>query len=188
MANEVLVKSGAAIILADVTDHSPTAGTSLSGTRTDQLDLTGLTAGAYRQSAKIDFGAARGREWMMRVAIEPASAPAAGGVVSFYVGFSDDATAANSNPGNLSGSDAVWAGYGAAASDATEVVGQLYFVGNLVAGADADVHVADIGLFVPKLRYGMVVVKNGLSVALAADAVEMSVHLVPLVDEIQDAP
>jgi len=181
---DLTIDNGTAIILADATDHSPTSGTSLVGTRTDQIDLTGLAASDYRQSDKIDFGTSRAVNWMMRAAIEPVSAPAAGAVVEFFIGFSDSATAANNNPGNLSGSDADWNGYGAADTDATEVVGQLVRIGQLVFGADDDVHVGEIGVFTPLLRYGIVVVRNGLAVALESDAVEMSVHLIPILDSV----
>ncbi len=178
----ISVSNGTAIILANSGDHAPTAGLSLSGTRTDQIDLTSLAASDYRQSAKVDLGATRAREWMLRAAIEPVSAPTAGDVVEFFIGFSDSATAANNNPGNLSGSDAAWNGYGAADTDATEVVGQLVRVGQLVFGADADVHIGEIGVFPALLRYGIVVVRNGLSVALDTDAIQMSVHLIPIQD------
>ena len=49
---EVLIKTGTAIVLANITEHSPAAGSNL-GTRTNQIDLDGLTAGAYRQSEKF---------------------------------------------------------------------------------------------------------------------------------------
>lgn len=185
MATEILVKSGTSIILADTTDHSPTAGATLSGTRTDQIDLTSLAAGSYRQSDKFDFGDTRAGQHVIRAAIEWGSAPTAGGAVNFFIGYSDSGTAANSNPGNLSGSDAAYVGYGAAASDATEAIPQLDFVGSLVATADADIQVAEIGIITAKLRYGIIVVDNSSSQAFAADAVEMSIHIIPLIDEAQ---
>lgn len=180
---DVLIGNGTPIILADTTDHAPTAGSTLGGTRTDQIDLTSLAAGAYRQSAKVDFGLTRAREWICRAAFEPASAPAAGGAVEVFVGFSDSATAADSNPGNLSGSDGAYNGYGAASTDADECIGQLVRIGQVVASADADIMVGEVGIFVPALRYGSIVVRNGLSVAFLGDAVEMSIHLIPIQDQ-----
>ena len=180
---DILIGNGTLIVLGDATDHNPTAGVAPTDADTDQIDLTSLAAGAYRQSAKFDFGATRAREWQMRAAIEPVSAPTAGGAVEFFLGFSNSATAANANPGNLSGSDAAWVGYGAAATDADEVVGQLVRVGQLVFGADDDIQVGEVGVFTPWQRYGILVVRNGLSVALESDAVEMSIHLSPVVDQ-----
>jgi len=180
---DVVISNGTAIILADTTDHSPTSAVALTGTRTDQIDLTSLGAGAYRQSAKFDVGATRARDWIMRACIEPVSAPAATSpTVEFFLGFSDSATAGVNNPGNLSGSDAAYNGYGAAASDATESIGQLMRVGHLPFSADDDVNVGEIGIFTPFLRYGILVVRNNLAVALESDAVEMSIHLIPIQD------
>ncbi len=180
----ITIGNGTIIVLGDATDHNPTAGVAPTDADTNQIDLTSLGAGAYRQSAKFDFGSSRAREWMMRAAIEPVSAPTAGEVVEFFLGFSNSATAANANPGNLSGSDAAWVGYGAAATDADEVVGQLVRVGHLVFGADADVHVGEVGIFAPVLQYGILVVRNGLSVALDTDAIQMSVHLIPITETV----
>lgn len=182
---DFLVRNGTSIILADTTDHSPTAGVSLLGTRTDQIDLTSLAANSYRQSAKFDFGTPRADEMIVRAAFEWSVAPSAGGVVDIFIGFSDNATAANSNPGNLSGSDAAYVGYGAAATDADEAIGQLDFVGPLVVSNDADVQVAEIGIIVPRFQYAMIVVRNATDQAFIADAVEMSIHVVPFITQSQ---
>jgi hypothetical protein len=183
-ANEVLFKTGASIILGDATDHNPTAGATLDGAETDQIDLTSLVAGAYRQSDKFDFTTPRGT-FIVRAAFEPVSAPTAGGTVDVHIGYSNSATAANSNPGNLSGSDSAYVGYGAAAADATEALSQLEFIGSCHATADDDIMVCELGLIVPKLQYGMVVVKNGWSVNLEGDAIEMSIHFIELITEVQ---
>lgn len=178
------VSSTPALIFRDATDFNPTSGVSLLGdddTAMVQLDLTGLAAGAYRQSAKFDFGKRWAEQWIMMAAIEPASAPTAAGTVAFRIGYSNNAAAGVNNVGNLSGVDAAYVGYGAAAGDATEVVSQTVLIGTLTFGADADVQVGMIGTpFTPLMRYGSLVVWNNLSVALAADAVEMSVQLFPL--------
>lgn len=185
MATEILVKSGQLIVLADTTDHSPTAGAGLVGTRTDQIDLTSLAAAAYRQSTKFDFTTPRANRWMVRGCFEWSVAPTAGGTVDVYIGFSDSATAANNNPGNLSGADGAWNGYGAAATDADEVVAQLDYVGSCVVGNDADIQIAELGIIVPKQQYGNLVVRNNTDQAFIADAVEMSVHLMELIEESQ---
>lgn len=189
MANEILVKNDTPIVLADVTDFNPTAGVTLSGTRTDQLDLTGLAMSAYRQSAKVDFGAARAKLWILGAAIEPGYIPQNRFDIDFYIGWSGSGTAANDNPANLTGVDGAWTGYGTTASDADDVLSALSHIGTLRLTRKVDVFVSSIiGTFIPMTRWGIVVVKNNLDVPLAADAVEMSVHLWPLIDENQDAP
>lgn len=184
MPNEILAKSGTAIILADTTDHSPAAGNNL-GTRTNQIDLTSLAAGSYRQSAKVDFGSTRGRLWVPRGAFEFSVAPTAGGSVELWVGFSHSGTAGTGNPANLSGSDAAYNGYGAAATDADECVNQLIFLGAIPVSNDADVHIGEFIGFVPREQYGIFVVRNNADQAFISDAVEMSIRIAPVVDEVQ---
>lgn len=185
--SRVYVPTTPSIVLAH-TDFNPTAGTSLTGAaRTHALNLSGLAAGSYRQSAKIDFGRLFADEWLMVAAIEPVSAPAAAGTdpagtVRFYLGYSNNATAAQNNSANLSGADAAYVGYGAAAADAAEAVKQLEEVGFIPATADADTHVGVVGVFRPLMRYASLVVWNNFSVALAADGVEQSVQLFPMRD------
>jgi hypothetical protein len=180
---DILIGNGTPIILADSTDYNPTSGVSLLGTRTHQLDLTSVAAAAYRQSAKFDFGATRARNWYCRAAFEPTSAPTAGTAVEVFIGFSDNSSATVGNPGNLSGSDAAYTGYGAAATDANECIGQLMYLGNVVVSADADIMVGEVGAFTPQMRYGIIVVRNGMNVAMIGDAVEMSVQLWPVVEQ-----
>lgn len=184
MANDVLILNATAIILADVTDHGPAVGNNL-GTRTDQIDLTSLASGSYRQSTKFDMGSPRAKLWEMTAAIEFGTAPTAGKLIEFYLGFSHSTTAGTGNPANLSGSDGAYVGYGAAASDADECINQLDYVGSLVLSNDADIHIGHIGYFVPRQQYGILVVKNASDQALQTDAVEMSVRLSPVKDQIQ---
>lgn len=185
MPTTILQQTGTAIILADTTDHAPAAGNNL-GTRTDQIDLTSLAAGALRQSAKIDFGLDHAAQWGMRAAVEFSVAPAAGETVNFYMAYSHSATAGTGNDGNCSGSDAAYNGYGAAAADGIEAVKLLQRVGSLVLTADADIQIGYVGTFMPQERYGMLVVFNNSGQAFIADAVEMSVRLAPIEDELQN--
>jgi len=183
-----VISFGTPIILADSTDYNPTAGTGLTGTRTHQLDLGGIASGAYRQSAKFDFfagGSSCPEWWFCRAAIVPASAPTAGLSAEIFLAFSDDGTAANNNPGNLSGSDGAYTGYGGAAGDADEQIGgQFLRLGAVVFSADSDTHIGDIGRFPVLARYGIVVVRNSLNVALATSAAQMSVQLWPITETI----
>ena len=105
----------------------------------------------------------------------------------FFIGFSSSATAGNDNPGNLSGSDAAYNGYGAAAADATEASKQLIYVGRLVTTADTDIQHAEIGEFMAELRYAMIAVHNDSGVSLAAtDAIETAVIITPSERQLQD--
>ena len=187
MPTTILLQTGTAIILADSTDHAPAAGNNL-GTRTDQVDLTSLAAnkGGYRQSAKIDFTADWARQWVIRGAYEWSVAPTAAGAVNVYFSYSHSATAATGNDGNCSGVDGVYNGYGAAAADAEEAVLQLDGPYALQCTADATVQVGQHGVFTPQERYANVVFENATDQALIGDAVEMSLRLAPLEDEIQD--
>ena len=188
MATRV-VSFGTPIILADSADYSPTAGLGLTGTRTHQLDLGGIGAGTYRQSAKFDFfvgGSSCAEYWFCKVSIPPASAPTAGGSAEIFLAFSDSSTAANNNPGNLSGSDGPYTGYGAASTDADEQIGGQFerLPKSLVFSADSDTHIADIGKFPVLSRYGIIVVRNSCSVAFATSAAQMSVQLFPIIETI----
>lgn len=187
MPTTVLLQTGTAIILANSTDHSPAAANNL-GTRTDQVDLTSLAASkaGYRQATKIDFGANWARQWVARGAYEWSVAPTAGGAVNIYFSYSHSATAGTGNDGDCSGADGAYTGYGAAAADATEAVKQLDGPYPFICTADAEVQQGQHGVFTPLERYANVVFENATDQALISDAVEMSLRLAPLEDEIQD--
>ena len=185
---DILIASGTPIVWANATDFNPTAAQAWVATRTHQIDLTSVAAGAFRQGVKADLGAATwAQRYMLVASIEPVSAPAAIGYYQFWLGFSDSGTAANNNPGNLSGSAEAYVGYGAASTDADEVVngagsGGLNYVGALGVSADDDVFVGFVGIVVPKFPYVCSLFRNSTSVALEGDAVEMSISLYPLQD------
>lgn len=187
MASEILTKTGTIIVLADTTDHAPgaTAKNNL-GTRTDQIDLTSLADTEYRQSAKFDFGGGTAKwagQWEVTVAIEPTSAPSAAKMCNLWIGFSQSATAAQDNPANLSGADSAYTGYGAADTDADEAVNQLRFLSGIASTADAAIFVANIATISVPMRYGIILVQNKFGVALAGDAIEMSIRLSPVIPE-----
>ena len=179
--SDLLISNGTAIVLADATDYNPTNSL---GARTDQLDLTSLANGAYRQSAKVDFGATRAELWEATGMIEPGVAPTAQGPIELWIGWSASATPGTGNPGNLSGIDAAYVGYGAAATDADECINQLDYIGHIPMSADLVVQTGHFGYFTPKQRYGIVVVRNGCGQALEGDAVEMAIRLSPIIRSI----
>ena len=180
----------AQITFRDSTDFGPTAANDLRhGTATDtevQLDLTGVTNGAARQSAKFDLGAVRAPAYNVRCAFELAATPTAGAVVSLYVAPSQDATAGTGNPGAVSGADAAYTGY---SSNLAASLKQLQYVGDFVCTAQATgtVQVAGAGIFVPRERYGSLVVVNNSGAAFHSDMVETHIVLDPVYEQIQAA-
>lgn len=186
MANEFLIKHGTAVVWADTTDYSST----VSGlARTDQIDLTSLASAAARQGAKKDMEylatAKFPNRWLVMAAIEMAVAPTDGDTVDFYWAGSPSGTAANANPGGTSGSDAAYTG--TSGSTLAESLQQLEFIGSLVLTNDATtiVQYGVIGVLSEIPRYGMPVIYNNSAQAFVADAVEMYIALLPLVDEVQ---
>lgn len=164
-------------------DFSPTAANDLrhaSATDTEvQLALASVANAAARQSAKFDFGALRG-PMQARCAFELAATPTAGNTISLYIGYSQHSTAATANPGNLSGSDAAYTGY---SSNLAASLRHLDYIGDFVCTAQATATV-QVGrgsrIFVPKERYGILVVYNNSGAAFHSDDVECHVVLDPV--------
>jgi len=188
MANEVLVKQGGKLILGG-SDCNPSAG-NLRGTETDLFTIDNVANGIWHQSVKIDLGlgnALWGARFRIAAGIEwITTAPTAGNTVDFYIGYSDNSVVGDDNPGNLSGADAVYNGYGAAAVDAAEAAKQLIYVGSLVCTADIDTQVAEIGIISPLGRYACLVIDNESGQTInATDGIECAVHINELIDEVQ---
>lgn len=185
LPDSMKIVTGTAIVLAHTT-YSPTAANNL-GSRTDQLNLTSIAAGAARQSIKFDFGANRAPLWVLAAGIEMATAADAGEAVDFYIGFSSNATAGTANPGGLSGADAAYTGYNANLADSLK---DLTPLSALILTTDATTVVlidTEITTFRATERYGsLVVVNNTASDAFVADAVEMAIRLTPLEYQVQD--
>ena len=179
MANEILIKQNTPTVWADVTDYAGDGGT-----RTHQIDLTGLAAAAARQGAKADLGATRARRYAVTARIEYASAPTDGDIVDIYMGPSLSGTAGTANPGGLTGADAAYTG--TAGSTLAESLLQLDFIGSLMCTNDGTaVVLQQTWVYSPGLRYVSPVVVNNGTPAFVADAVEMSITMTPLVDEVQ---
>lgn len=183
MPTESLVKNGTAVVWADTTDYSST----VSGlARTHQIDLTSVAAGAARQGAKADLGAKRAGKYEVLVAIEIASAAASLEQVDFYLAWSPSATAGNANPGGCTGADAAYPG--TAGDSLADSLLQLEPAGSLITTADNTtvVQYGKIGeIFAPSRYVSPVVVDNSTG-ALVADAVEMYIALIPIIDEFQN--
>ncbi len=187
MPTETQLKRGTPIVWSDTTDYNST----VSGlTRTDQIDLTSLAAGAARQGAKVDLGANKHFSYTVLAAVEYASgtAPESGETVEIYFGSSPSSTAGNANPGGLSGSDAAYSGTSgdSLADSLLQLTGPFVFV--LTADASTTVQYKVLGVLQGDEidRYVMPVVFNNADTeAFVADAVEMYVALVPQIPESQ---
>ena len=175
---------GTPIVVADATDYANNQGM---GTRTNQIDLTSLAAGAARQGDKLDFTANMDLEYILGSSVEWATAPAAGETVDFYISWSNSGTAATNNSGGVSGSDSAYTGYSSNLADSLK---QLQYLGSMVATVQATTTVqidTGVSTFTPRARYGtLVVVNNSAADALMNDAVEMAVRITPLVTQMQD--
>ena len=176
---------GTLIVVADSTDHGPAAGNDL-GTRTDQIDCTSLAAGAARQSAKLDFTANLDLEINFGAAIEMATAPTAGELVSFFIAWSPSATAANANPGGIGGTDSAYTGYSSNLDNSLRQlhrIGQMFMTVQFTGTVQIDTAICT---FRPRQRYGTLVVYNETSDAFHSDMVETSFVFTPLVHQTQD--
>ena len=173
---------GTPLVVADTT-YTNSQGL---GARTDQINLTSISAGSAQQSDKIDFTANIDLEYVLSAAVEWATAPTAGETVDFYIGWSSSATAGTNNPGGLGGADAAYTGYSANLDDSLK---QLQYIGSMVATVQATGTVqidTSVATFTPRLRYGTLVVVNNSSTAFHSDAAETAVALTPLTTQIQD--
>jgi len=174
---------GTAIVLADTT-HAPATAYNL-GTRTDQINCTSLAAGSARQSAKFDFGATWDLEMVLASCLEWATSPevAAGETLDFYIGYSHSATATTGNPANLTGSDAAYSGMtgGTLAASLAALTWIGSHVMDNVINTDMPQVDTNVATFVPRDRYGILVVMNSATAAaLHSDMVETSFRITPL--------
>lgn len=174
------LSTGTPIVLAGAS-YLPTGNNSL-GTATDVvLDLASVASGAYEETGRFDFGATWDMEVVLAAAIEFAVAPTAGETVDFFMAYnnSDDTVGW---PGGIAGgtASAAYTGYNSNAGDSVK---QLYYLGSMVCTAQATTTVqidTSISTFVPRDRYGVLVVYNNTSQATVADHVEQAVRLTPI--------
>jgi len=186
MSSEILTKEGTPIVWADETDYA--GGSQVGGTRTHDLDLTNLLFSEARQGEKADLGATRAARYAITLCVEFKSgeAPESGETVDLYWGPSGSITAGTANQGGLAGTDAAYTG--TSGDSLADSLKQLVFVGSLICTADAvGVPQRQTFVFSPPTRYGQPVVVNNTDAEDLndADAEEMYVRMVPLIDEVQ---
>lgn len=183
---------GTTIILGNAAAHNGSvAAANNLGNVTDEIDCSDLVAQNARQSAKFDFGANLDVEYVLAACVEWETTPeiAAGETLKFYIAWSHSATAANANPGGVSGSDSAYTGYSAGSLAAS--LKQLDLIGSMsqdnVINSDQAQIDTRISTFTPGKRYGTLVVFNAAaSAALHSDMVETSFSIAPLVIQLQD--
>lgn len=166
-------------------DFSPNATNSLEqGTPTDiELVLLNLADDAAAESAKFDCGVNRPPRYACAACFEwQVAAPTTGERIDLFVGWSSDATAANGNPGFLSGSAAAYTGTPATLD---EGLAQLDFIGSQICTADIEFQISLVGIVVPKERYGILVVVNrGGQVLCDTDDIDSHVVFTPITDDV----
>lgn len=189
MSNEILLKTGAPqLVFADhAGDFNPAAANDLQlgSITTIEMDLASVANGDARQSDKFNFGATRAGRYDILVALEfAASGLSDGATVEFWIAWSTSVTAANANPGGVSGSNASYDGY---STNLNVAIVQLSRVGTMIVTEDASttVQIATVGMFVPMEQYGSLVVLNRSGASLHSDDVEMHVVFNPVTDELQ---
>ena len=179
MPSEILVKNGTPIVWADTTDFggSPIA-------RTHQFDMTSIATVAAREGAKADLGALRAARYSVTLRVEMDVAPVSSAIVSMWFGQSPHGTAGTANPGGLTGADAAYTG--TAGDSLADSILQCSWVGSLPCTSDANGVIQQATwVFMPTERYVIPVVYNQTLQAFEGDAVEMSIIMTPLVDEVQ---
>ncbi len=186
MPNVIPRHEGPAFVWADETDYA--AGTAVGGTRTDDLDLTALAAGAARQGVKVDLGEKRARQYAVTLSVEFVNGdfPDASETIDLYWGPSLSFTAGTGNTGGLAGTDAAYTGY--AASSLERGLEQLQKIGSLHLSSDDDpLPQLETFIFEPMLRYGQPVVVNRCDTEVlnsAGNADLMYIRMAPLFDSV----
>jgi len=181
--NNILQVIGTAIIVAD-SSYSPGTNTTL-GSRTDDIDVVGLTAGQARESVKINLLTPHAALFSVDMSVEMASDPAAGDLIDLYWSESHSATAAVGNMGNVTGADADWAG--AVGQTLAESLAQMLHIGSFNLGVqnNADgVQIGHVGIFAPVQQYGVLVWHNNSGVVVHSDSIECAVRLTPIIPDI----
>lgn len=142
------------------------------------FDLTGLAnGGGVRQSTKTatldDGGTGERSGWYQLGAIlEFATAPADGGTVDFWWAPSASSVAGTGNPGGLTGSDA-------SLTETDGILGQLDIIGTMTLRNNIINIKTNIGIWLPTLDFGMLVIRNNGSTALRSAATAMDeTHIV----------
>jgi hypothetical protein len=187
VANEIRIKDGAAIVFGVSGSFAPAAaGTKWASAITNALTLSGLANLAGRQSAKVDLGATRAARYAVLGCVDfTGETPTAGLRVDYYWAPATSATTAEGNVAGNNGTDAAAPGGGIGATTLGPFLLMCDFIGSLVVSAVGAVQNGVVGIFVPKTRWGQLIVVNNSGDVFETDDVEAHQVLVPIVDEMQ---
>lgn len=178
---EILVTPGTPLVWA-AADYAANSGKPARTTSptTLALDMDGLLNGQAREGVKADLGASFAHAWAIELDVETGSAPAAGVTAEVYFGYSQSSTAANANPGDLTGADADYAGINSNEVETLRGGFDGPYVLTLADDSGASDQRGFIGKIYPSQRYIIPVCLNLSGVTLVADGVEMYLALHPL--------
>ena len=143
------------------------------GTAVTTAYAASVAAGSAGQTAAVDFGTPRAATWLVELSAQMSAAPVAGTVIDVYVGYSS--LSSSGFPGGLASASSAYAYAG---------YGQLEYVGSLVLTAVSTAEKGQIGVILPKLQYGCVVLKNGSAQTLLSNPAP-TVTFTPIEDQIQ---
>lgn len=163
MANEILVKQGTALVW-----------TSSGGDYT--LDMTSLANNAGRAGAKADLGATFPPRLLVIAEFDFNAAPTAGNTMNIGLAASHNNTDFDAE---VSGSDSAFS------SD--DDFRRLHPVGALSVSNDTNPQQSSWVVYTPS-RYIVPVVMNKSGQALTSTGTDQIITIVPLIDEVQDAP
>ncbi len=162
LPDSVKYVQGTSYIFAFDTDWpaSPTQG--WSATVDAEIDMGGLTNTSYRQSVKLNLGTSRFPLYFAEISTEFDTDSTDGATVDVFAGYSHSITAGTGNPIGLTGADAAYSGYGG--GSIASALKQIDTIGifSLIESADSDAapQVGELGFFVPKKQFLMLLVGN----------------------------
>ena len=187
--SEILIRADSTVLIFAASGvYSPGTNTTL-GTRTNELEVAGLTTGQAREAIKADLGVDHSESYSVDLSVEPATDVTAGDTVALYWSASHSVTAAVGNMGNVTGASADWAG--AVGETLAESLLHMIHIGSfpLAVQNDADgVQIGHVGVFRPgPQRWGVLVYHWNTAVTLHSDSVESAVRFTPIIPDIQAA-
>lgn len=148
---------------------------------TDLITLAGVLDGEARQSDKADLGSPWAPAYQLLVAVDfTDETPVAGEVVEYYWAPSNSGTDGTANVAGNSGLDGDCPAGALGSITLAEFVKQCVFIGNLVVHDGAVVQNAPVGILVPTMQYGQLIVKNESGDVFEGDDVEMHHVLQPI--------
>lgn len=184
--NEILIRADSTVLIFANSTYSPGTNTTL-GTRTDDIDVVGLTTGQAREGVKADLGVDHAESYAVDLTTEFATD--AVGTIDLYWSRSHSVTAAVGNIGNVTGADADWAG--AVGMTLAESLKAMIFIGSAVLAEQntADgIPVYTVGDFSPgPERWGVLVYHNNTTDTMHSDSVECAVRFRPIIPDLQAA-